>query len=278
MFLGLYCTRSNFDLISRMLVLIPTPLFAGTPVSYSAADLAVIQSLTHFAIESHKEGRNALRGIGLDIRDKEFALINEHTTPEELDHVVGWLKQGKSVGLLSDAGCPGIADPGAPLVLKAHELGVKVKPLVGPSSVLLAVMASGMPSQRFAFKHYLPVNRDARKKAILELEAQSAKESAIMAFIETPYRNEHLFADLIKITRGETLIGIAVDLTSPDQLTKTLQAVKWRTEPAPDLRNRPCVFTLYAKGKETAPPATKEAKQTNAKAKRPSTKPRLKGA
>jgi len=241
-----------------MLVSIPTPLFAGTPVSYSADDLALIQSLTHFAIESHKEGRNALRAIGLDIRNKEFALINEHTTPEELAEVAGWLKEGKRVGLLSDAGCPGIADPGALLILAAHDIGVEVKALVGPSSILLALMASGMPSQRFAFRHYLPVNRDARKKAILELEAQSAKENAIMAFIETPYRNEHLFADLIKITKGDTLIGIAVDLTAPTQLTKTLTAVKWRTEPAPDLRNRPCVFTLYARGKESGLPKPKE--------------------
>ena len=155
------------------------------------------------------------------------------------------IKEGKTIGIISEAGCPGIADPGQQLVAIAHEMNVEVKPLVGPNSILLALMASGMNGQQFKFVGYLPIQNPERNKAIKELESESAKKNCTQIFIETPYRNNQLFDALLSACDPSTKICIAVDLTSEKQFIKTKTVSDWKKD-KPDIHKRPAIFLLYA--------------------------------
>ncbi|MFZ5484156.1 MAG: SAM-dependent methyltransferase [Pseudomonadota bacterium] len=229
------------------LYLIPTPL-GDSPLNTVLPEetRAVARRLRHFVVEQAKTARAFLKQVGteLPIQQLHLAELNEHTRAEALAALLAPLLDGHDVGLLSEAGCPAVADPGANLVRLAHRHGITVKPLVGPSSILLALMASGLVGQRFAFHGYLPAKPEARAKAIRELEARAQKEDAAQAFIETPYRNTALLDTLLSVCRPDTLLSVAVDLTTAEEFIRTQPVIDWR-KALPNLDKRPTVFLLW---------------------------------
>lgn len=231
-----------------MLYLIPTPLSNGPaePV-LPVQTLEVIHSLDLFVVEELRTARRFLKSIGYKKSFEEvvFIELNEHTGPAELPSLIKPLLAGKNAGLLSEAGCPAIADPGAALVLLAHKHHIKVIPLTGPSSILLALMSSGLNGQNFAFNGYLPKQRDERVRKIRERETVSRKENQTQIFIETPYRNNHLLEDLLAHCHPGTRLCIAADLTSADEFIHTRKIADWRKQP-PDLDKKQVVFLFLS--------------------------------
>lgn len=231
------------------LYLIPTPLGEAEPLSaMPPATLATLRTLEHFVVE---EERSARRFLGTaahprPIRELQFAELNEHTKADAIPALLQPLLDGKDVGLLSEAGCPAVADPGAQLVALAHARGITVKPLVGPSSLLLALMASGLEGQRFCFHGYLPVEKAARQQRLRELEKQSRQQNATQLFIETPYRNAHLLDDLLAVCAPATRLCIAQNLTQPNEQIITRPVNAWKKLPLPDLHKQPAVFLMLA--------------------------------
>lgn len=209
----------------------------------------IARQLKHFVVEQPKTTRQFLSALKpeLPIQSLHFATLNEHTESRELEGLLAPLLAGEDVGIVSEAGCPGIADPGADLVNLAHRRGIRVVPLVGPSSILLALMASGLNGQCFAFHGYLPIAEADRSKAITALEAESAKRKQTQMFIETPYRNEKLFAALLARCRPQTLLCIACDITLPSELIQTRSVEQWKSQSAPQLNKRPSLFLLLAR-------------------------------
>jgi 16S rRNA (cytidine1402-2'-O)-methyltransferase len=206
------------------------------------------RKLDYFVVEHAKSARRFLSGIKTEkpLQSLELVELSEHTATTELPALLAPLLAGRDAGLLSEAGCPGVADPGAELVALAHRHGVRVVPLVGPSSILLALMASGLNGQGFAFRGYLPVEEAARGKAIVALEADSARLKQTQIFIETPYRNHRLLAALLAQCRSATRICVATDLTLPSEWVRTLTAAEWKRSEIPDLNKRPSLFLLQA--------------------------------
>ena len=209
----------------------------------------IARSLQHYVVEQARTSRQFLSALKHQqpIQSLHFALLNEHTEARELPALLAPLLAGHDVGLISEAGCPGIADPGADLVNLAHRRGIRVVPLVGPSSILLALMASGLNGQCFAFHGYLPIAEADRNKTIAALEAESAKRKQTQMFIETPYRNEKLFAALLTRCRPQTLLCVACDITLPSELIQTRSVEQWKSQPAPQLNKRPSLFLLLAR-------------------------------
>jgi 16S rRNA (cytidine1402-2'-O)-methyltransferase len=209
-------------------------------------DLA--RRLTHFVVEQPKTARQFLSALKPDhpIQSLHFDTLNVNSPAEDLARLLAPLLAGTDVGIISEAGCPGIADPGADLVNLAHRKGIPVVPLVGPSSILLALMASGLNGQRFAFHGYLPIDEQERSKAILVLETESAQRNQTQLFIETPYRNEKLFAALLTNCHPQTLLCLATDITLPDESIETLTISQWKSRAKPALNKRPSIFLLLA--------------------------------
>jgi 16S rRNA (cytidine1402-2'-O)-methyltransferase len=203
--------------------------------------------LDGFVAESAKSARHFLKAIGHPgpLSDVSIAELNEHTPATALPALLAPARAGHRIGLLSEAGCPGVADPGAALVALAHAEGVPVVPLVGPSSLLLALMASGLNGQHFCFRGYLPVERSAREAAIRALEGQSAREGSAQLFIEAPYRNNRLLQALLQTCRGDTRLCVATDLTLPTESIATRRVTEWHGA-VPDIDRRPTVFILQA--------------------------------
>jgi 16S rRNA (cytidine1402-2'-O)-methyltransferase len=208
----------------------------------------IARRLKHFVVEQPKTTRQFLSALKPEhpIQSLHFATLNEHTESRELEGLLSPLLAGEDVGIVSEAGCPGIADPGADLVNLAHRRGIHVVPLVGPSSILLALMASGLNGQCFAFHGYLPIAEADRSKTITTLEAESAKRKQTQMFIETPYRNEKLFAALLARCRPQTLLCVACDITLPSELIQTRSVEQWKSQPPPQLNKRPSLFLLLA--------------------------------
>jgi 16S rRNA (cytidine1402-2'-O)-methyltransferase len=179
------------------------------------------------------------------LREITMLELNEHTAAADVPALLAAVVAGKDAGLLSEAGLPAIADPGAQLVAHAHAQGVTVIPHVGPSSILLALMASGLEGQRFRFLGYLPADAVARKARLAEIERQSAKDSETQIFIETPYRNDALLADVLAACRATTRIAVAADLTSPREWIRVDSVEGWRSQPAA-IGKRPAIFLLLA--------------------------------
>ena len=224
---------------------IPTPLGDYPPALVLApAVLEVLPQVEVFFVEELRTARRFLSAAGLKghIDALELHELNEHTAPEEISAMAGLLA-GRTCALISEAGLPAVADPGAQLVALAHERGIEVLPQVGPSSLMMALMASGMNGQHFAFEGYLPVKPDQRRARIAELERRSARESQTQIIIETPYRNDALLADLIATCHPETRICIAADITLPTQMILTKRAGEWRKS-VPVIGKRPCVFVI----------------------------------
>jgi 16S rRNA (cytidine1402-2'-O)-methyltransferase len=198
--------------------------------------------LRHFVVENAKSARAFLKAAGSDPKTMQIREIGEGTPTREL---LRPLIEGSSVGLLSEAGCPAIADPGAALVAAAQDAGIRVVPLVGPSSIVLALMAAGLEGQRFAFCGYLPREAEPRRRRILELEARSRRERETQVFIETPYRNDALLAALLEACAPATRLCIATDLTLATESVRTRAVARWRAE-RPAIGKRPTVFLLLS--------------------------------
>lgn len=211
--------------------------------------IGIARRLKHFVVEHPKSARQFLSALKPEqpIQSLNFATLNEHTVAAELDDLLAPLLAGEDVGIVSEAGCPGIADPGADLVNLAHRRGIRVVPLVGPSSILLALMASGLNGQCFAFHGYLPVADAERNKMIAALESESAKRKQTQLFIETPYRNEKLFGALLTHCRPQTLLCVASDITLPSEQIQTRTVAQWKNLPPPQLNKRPSLFLLLAR-------------------------------
>ena len=196
-------------------------------------------------VENERTARRYLKTLAKEIVIDDYEWFTMTVDDDTAQRFRNKIKQGKIIGIISEAGCPGIADPGQQLVEIAHEMNVEVKPLVGPNSILLALMASGMNGQQFKFNGYLPIKGPERNKAIKELESESAKKNCTQIFIETPYRNNQLIDTLLNNCQPSTKICIAVDLTSQKEFIKTRSAAEWKKD-KPDIHKRPAIFLLYA--------------------------------
>ncbi|MCL2345877.1 MAG: SAM-dependent methyltransferase [Desulfobulbus sp.] len=235
--------------MSGVLYLIPVPLGPTPPADALHPNiLATIRPLTHFVVEQAKSARAFLKAAGTDRPLQELALeeLNEHTREADIERLLAPLRAGHDVGLLSEAGCPAVADPGADLVALAQRENIRVVPLVGPSSLLLALMASGLNGQRFAFHGYLPAKEAERTKALRDLENESRQRQQTQLFIETPYRNRALFAAILQTCRPDTRLCLATDLTQPGESVRTRRIAEWKKQTPPDVDRRPTVFLLLA--------------------------------
>jgi 16S rRNA (cytidine1402-2'-O)-methyltransferase len=212
-----------------------------------AAVLDRVRDLRDFVVENAKSARRFLAACGHPgpIADLRIGVLDEHTREADVAALLAPLREGRPLGLMSEAGAPAVADPGAWLVAAAHAEGFRVVPLTGPSSILLALMASGLDGQRFRFAGYLPVAGPDRVAAIRELEARSASARETQVFIETPYRNDALLADLLKTCRDDTRLAVAADLTAATESIRSATIGRWRREPAPPGK-RPAIFLLLA--------------------------------
>jgi 16S rRNA (cytidine1402-2'-O)-methyltransferase len=227
------------------LYLIPVAVGGDDALSLLApSTLEIARNLGTFIVENAKSARRFLKSIRHPVPLQEIRLhvLDQHTARREVEFLLAMLLAGQDCGLMSEAGCPAVADPGAGLVRRAHESGVRVVPLVGPSAILLALMASGMDGQNFAFHGYLPVEKSQRARRLKELDGQSAGETQI--FIETPYRSTAMLNALLECCRGDTLLCLAVDLTLPAEFVATRSIGEWKKKP-PDLDRRLVVFLLF---------------------------------
>ncbi|MDA0982499.1 MAG: SAM-dependent methyltransferase [Proteobacteria bacterium] len=226
--------------MAGVLYAIPTPLGARAEESLAVSALLTVRSLRDFAVENAKSARAFLSASGCDPK-----LVSIHQIGDDIDSLLQPLREGRPIGLLSEAGCPAIADPGAKLIEAAHREGFRVVPLVGPSSIVLALMASGLEGQRFAFCGYLPREKAEREKRIRELEQRSRREVETQIFIETPYRNDALLAALLETCAPETRLCVAIDLTLAKESVATMRVSAWqRSRPA--IGKRPAVFLLQS--------------------------------
>lgn len=235
--------------MSPILYLIPTPLGAPDTPCLLPHEQAQITGLTDFVVEAEKTARAHLKHLGVTtpIRELNLQTLNEHTDLKTLPELLKPLQEGRSMGILSEAGCPAVADPGANLVALAHRHGYEVRPLVGPSSLLLALMASGANGQNFAFKGYLPSEKSERIAALKGLEQRSRQQNETQLFIETPYRNDALLADALETLYPETRLCTATDLTLPTQEIISQTVAAWRkSKTLPNLKKRPTIFVLHA--------------------------------
>ena len=231
------------------LYLIPTTLGDNEPLEVLPISIKrTIEQIDHYIVENEKTARRFIKKVSprKSQPDLNIQLLNKFTDPESLPSFLEPCIQGFDVGILSEAGCPGIADPGADVVLLAHKLNIRVVPMVGPSSIVLALMASGLNGQSFAFNGYLPIESSDRKKAIRSFEKHSRNTEQAQIFIETPYRNDKLLAEFLKSLSGETLLCIACDLSLPTELVATRTVAEWKQQTLPDLHKRPAIFIIQA--------------------------------
>jgi 16S rRNA (cytidine1402-2'-O)-methyltransferase len=230
------------------LYLIPTTL-GDTAETASVIPVRVneiINTIDEYIVENEKSARHYLKKMGLKKPLQEIVLhpLNQHTEAKEISTYLNSIQLGKHIGVISEAGCPGVADPGADVVKLAHEKNIEVIPLVGPSSILLSLMASGFNGQNFAFNGYLPKERGERIKKLKELEMLVYKRKQTQLFIETPYRNMHLLEDILSACEGKTKLCIACDITLPSEFVKTKPIYEWKKQ-VPDINKKPTIFLIY---------------------------------
>ena len=208
----------------------------------------IAQQLEIFVVENEKTARHFLSAIKTvkPVRELTLFTLNEHTLDKEVATLLAPLIAGNDVGIMSEAGCPGVADPGAKLVELAHRKGIKVVPLVGPSSILLGLMASGLNGQQFTFLGYLPVDKSARNLRLKEIEKRSQVQNETQIFIETPYRNGHMLEAILASCNGNTRLCVACNVSLPTELIITKTITDWKKSPLPDLHKQPTVFLLLA--------------------------------
>jgi 16S rRNA (cytidine1402-2'-O)-methyltransferase len=205
-----------------------------------------IDFVDYYIVENEKTARKFIKNIHPEKKqpDLKISVLNKHTEIAEHNDFIQPILRGENIALMSESGCPGIADPGADIVKLAHEKGIQVVPLVGPSSILLALMASGMNGQSFAFNGYLPIDKKDKKQALKSFERLSQEKNQSQLFIETPYRNNKLMEDLLQILQPNTYLCVACDITLPTEYIKTKTVNQWKKEKA-DLHNRPCIFIIH---------------------------------
>lgn len=229
------------------LYLIPVTL-GDTPIAQvlPSYNQEVIAGIRHFIVEDIRSARRFLRATDptFDIDASSFYPLNKHTSPEAISGYLRPLEQGQPMGVISEAGCPAVADPGSDVVAIAQRKGLQVVPLVGPSSIILSVMASGFNGQSFAFNGYLPIEPAERAKRLKQLEQRVYNEQQTQLFIETPYRNNKMLADILQSCRPQTRLCIAANITCPDQYIRTRTIKEWQGH-TPDLSKIPCIFLLY---------------------------------
>ena len=228
------------------LFLIPSPLGDNDPAEVIPAGvLSMLPSISTYVVEAVRTARRYLSAAGLKghVQDLEFHELNEHTTPEKVEALMKLFDDGRDVGLITEAGLPAVADPGAQLVRLCHRHGVEVVPMSGPSSLMLALMASGLNGQSFAFLGYLPAKTEERRQALRSIEKHSSTARQTKIFIETPYRNDSLLADILSVCRADTEVCIAANITMPDAFIRTKTAGEWKKS-VPTIGKRPCVFLI----------------------------------
>lgn len=229
------------------LYLIPTTLGDTAPLEVLPISVKkVIELVDDYIVENEKTARHFIKKIssGKSQPSLKINILNKFTQESELPSFLDACEQGKPVGLLSEAGCPGIADPGADIVKIAHKKNIKVVPLVGPSSILLAIMASGMNGQNFAFNGYLPIDKSERRKALKNLERESFIKNSSQVFIETPYRNDKMLAEMCATLSADTNVCVASDITLPTEYIKTQTVKEWKHTKV-DLHKRPTIFIIH---------------------------------
>ncbi len=227
------------------LYLIPTPLGTGKAQNYlDAESLQIISQIKHFIVEEERTARRFISSLklGINIPELTLYLMNEHVKPQEMIHYLDAAAEN-NVGLMSEAGVPCIADPGNVIVQMAHQKGIQVVPLIGPSSIIMALMASGLNGQNFAFNGYLPVQSKDRIQKIRQLEKRSQTEQQTQIFIEAPYRNLQLLKDMTEACNPATRICIAVDLTLETEFIKTATSKEWKNN-LPEIHKRPAIFLM----------------------------------
>uniref|UniRef100_UPI0040578A79 SAM-dependent methyltransferase n=1 Tax=Alistipes sp. TaxID=1872444 RepID=UPI0040578A79 len=229
--------------------MIPCPIADSRPLwdVLPRANYDVMNGLDYFIVENVRSARRFLSKAGVErrIEELEFVELNEHTTRvEEVERMLKPVLEGRSAGVISEAGVPGVADPGADIVALAHRHGIRVVPLVGPSSILMSVMASGLNGQSFAFVGYIPVKDGERQRRLKELERRAVEERQAQLFIEAPYRNLKLFEALLKTLSPKMRLTVAADITAPEEYIRTLRVEEWRKLPVPDIAKRPTIFVL----------------------------------
>ena len=226
--------------------IIPTPISDADPKSV-LPNMVIerIHNLDTFIAENIRTARRFLSSIGVkNIQDLTFELMDKNTDQQSLERMIQIVKNGKDAGIMSEAGCPGIADPGSGITSLAHKNDIKVIPFTGPSSIFLGLMASGFNGQNFQFHGYLPIDREARKKSLLDLERMVYTKNQTQIFMETPYRNNQILEALLKILKPETLLCIAADISSENEFIKTQSVSLWRKQ-VPDIHKKPVMFLLY---------------------------------
>ena len=229
-----------------LVYLIPSVLhddgYSSIPESVGQA----IRDCQVFFVENERTTRRFFKKLWKEMVIDDYEWQTIHKAEEEVKRIFQQrIRESKNIGIVSEAGCPGIADPGQVLVAAAHELGATIKPLVGPNSILLALMASGMNGQQFRFNGYLPIESAERVKTLQELESESSRKNCTQIFIETPYRNNQLFESILKTCKPSTRVSVAANLNSPMEFIKTLTVSEWR-EKVPELHKKPAIFGLLA--------------------------------
>ncbi|MBO7194738.1 MAG: SAM-dependent methyltransferase [Alistipes sp.] len=235
--------------MAGVLYMIPCPISDSTEVYdvIPAANGKLIDSLDYFIVENIRSARRFLSKakIAKRIDDLEFVELNEHTVAGvAIEQMIKPILEGRSAGVISEAGVPGVADPGALVVEACHRKGIRVVPLVGPSSILLALMASGQNGQSFAFNGYLPVKPPERAKVLKTLERRAQQERQSQIFIEAPYRNIKLMEQMLQVCGAETRLTVACDITSPEELISTRSIAQWRKSSMPNIAKRPTIFII----------------------------------
>lgn len=230
------------------LYLIPVPLGENSRAEdiLTPQVLTIVRSLKSFIVENEKSARHFLKLAGTPFPLQEIALfpIGKHVEQSDTSRYLDAVKNGADMGLLSEAGCPGVADPGAEIVRMAHDAGIIVVPLIGPSSLLLSLMASGMNGQQFRFHGYLPIDKGERSRYLKNLERETRQQSVTHLFIETPFRNRQLLDDLLKTLDNSTRLCIACSVTQPDEYIRTRTIGDWKRGTLPELHKRPAVFLI----------------------------------
>lgn len=232
------------------LYLLPTTLGENDPLQVLPVSVKqLVERIDHYIVENEKTARRSIKGLAPEKPQPslKLSLLNKFTEASEYSSFLEPCKRGDHVGLLSEAGCPGIADPGAEIVKLAHREGIQVVPMVGPSSILLAMMASGMNGQSFAFNGYLPIDKGERKNELRNLERLSQEKTQAQVFIETPYRNNKLLEDLVQILHPSTRLCVACDLTLETEYVVTKSISEWKKTKL-DLHKRPAIFVLQKDG------------------------------
>ena len=229
------------------LYLIPVTLGECDPLDVLPQTVKrTVELIEHYIVENEKDARRFIKSISPEKVQASLQLssLNKHTEISEHKQMIQPCLEGINVGLMSDAGCPGVADPGAVIVKLAHEKGIQVIPLVGPSSILMAMMGSGMNGQSFAFNGYLPIDKSDKKSALKNFEKLSYDKNQSQLFIETPYRNNKLLEDLLQVLQPNTHLCIACDITLPTEYIKTFKVADWKKTKV-DLHNRPTIFVIH---------------------------------